>query len=217
MTEQNTSRADWPFVDMEALAKEAECFETPKWAVEAILDKEILTQAVIDPCCGRGVMAAAAQNRNYSVHALDLYDWGFDEYLGGRKPEIGVDFLEWSPPRGFGAEHPFVPFTVFMNPPFSKAEAFIERALELGARKIVCFQRFAWWEGSYDKGKKRGQWWEKHRPNRIYICGDRADCWRMDIPPDERTSSTPTAHAWFVWEKGQPAGPLVGHVYKGAP
>ena len=34
-------------------------------------------------------------------------------------------------------------YTIFMNPPFSKAVEFVEKAIALGARKIVCFQRFA--------------------------------------------------------------------------
>lgn len=194
---------DWPYADMEALAKKAECFETPEWAVEAILDVELMTSAVIDPCCGRGVLSEAAKSCGHDVRAIDLYDWGY-----GR---TDIDFL------GRMILPPVEPFTVLMNPPFSLAQAFVEKAKEMGARKIICFQRFAWWEGSRDTGKKRGQWWEKHRPNRIYICGDRADCWRVDIPPEERTSSSPTAHAWFVWEQGQPQGPLVGQIYKKRP
>ena len=97
-----------------------------------------------------------------------------------------------------------------MNPPFSKATEFVEKSFELGFRKIVCFQRFSWWES-----QKRREFWEKHPPDRVYICGDRASCWRHDIPESERGSSTPTAHAWFVWEKGSPPGTLLGHIYKG--
>lgn len=192
--------SDWPFTGMKDLAKKAECFETPAWAVEAILDAELMTIDVIDPCCGRGVLSEAARDRGHFVKAIDLHDWGYGN--------TGIDFFDKR------NTHPLNQFTVLMNPPFSLAQAFVERAKELGARKIICFQRFAWWEGSRETGKKRGKWWDDNRPNRIYICGDRADCWRVDIPPEERTSSSPTAHAWFVWEDGQPQGPLIGQVYK---
>lgn len=100
--------------------------------------------------------------------------------------------------------------TVFMNPPFSLACEFIEKAFELGARKVVVFQRFAWWES-----KRRKDFWDKHQPNRVYICGDRAACWRGDIPEEERKSSSPTAHAWFVWEPEHPSGTVLGHIWKG--
>jgi hypothetical protein len=102
-----------------------------------------------------------------------------------------------------------LPFSIMMNPPFSLAQEFVLHSLRLGATKIVCFQRFAWWES-----EKRREFWEHNPPNRVYICGNRADCWRHDIPAEKRTSSTPTAHAFFVWEKGHPSGTQLGHIYK---
>ena len=77
----------WPWAGHKAQALEAECYETPEWAVEAILEREILTGLVIDPCCGRGVLAEAAAERGHRVDAFDLYDWGY-----GMHP---VDFLAW--------------------------------------------------------------------------------------------------------------------------
>ena len=63
------------------------------------------------------------------------------------------------------------------------------------------------------------------RPNRTYVCGDRATCWRGDLPKDElgnrfdpetgrKLAGSPTAHAFFVWEVGHPAGNLLGHIRK---
>ena len=54
---------DWPWAAHRALAVVVECYETPEWAVEAILDAEMMTTLVIDPCCGRGVLAEAAAER----------------------------------------------------------------------------------------------------------------------------------------------------------
>jgi hypothetical protein len=189
-------RDPWPWSDQTELAKEAECFETPAWAVEAILDAELLTPMVIDPCCGRGVMAQAADRRGHNVYAMDKYDWGFGA--------TGLDFLHDHDVWGMipGA-------TVFMNPPFSFAEQFVETAQECGARKIICFQRFAWYES-----ERRTKFWAKYPPNRVYVCADRATCWRIDIAPKDRKSGTTTAHAWFVWEHGQPPGTLLGRLSK---
>lgn len=187
------------------LCKRLEHWETDPWAPEAILRCEILTHRVIDPCAGTGIMTLAARRHGYDVRPLDIHDWGF--------PIVKADWLNIDPSSFLGRQ--VKEATVFMNPPFSKAEAFVEKAFEYGARKIVCFNKFSWWEGAYDRGKKRGQWWEKYRPCRIYVCGDRADCWRHDIPLDARGSGTPTAHAFFVWERGQPAGTMVSQIYKG--
>lgn len=185
------------------LCKRLEHFETPEWAAKAILNKEVLTRYVIDPCCGSGILTNVADKAGYDVYSIDIHDWGF--------PGTQVqDFLELE--RDFITENgeKIADFTFFMNPPFKLAVNFVEKAFELGARKIVCFQRFAWWEA-----KSRKVFWQKYPPNRVYICGDRAASWRHDIRGWDRISSTPTAHAWFVWEKGHPPATLIGHIYKG--
>lgn len=181
------------------LCKRLEHWETDPWAPYAVLQREILTHRVIDPCAGTGIMTLAAREQGYNVIAYDIHEWGF--------PVIQADWLNMDPTCHLART--VKDATVFMNPPFSKAEAFVEKAFELGARKVVCFQRFAWWES-----KKRRAFWEKHPPNRIYICGDRATCWRHDIPHDKRGDGTPTAHAFFVWERGNPPGTILGHIYK---
>lgn len=181
------------------LCKDLEHFETPQWAAREILKHEILTNIVIDPCVGVGILANEARAASYIVKAFDIHDWGF------RDTHFEVcDFLSI-----LALDFPPQAFSIFMNPPFSLAEKFVEKSFELGARKIVCFQRFAWWES-----RGRRTFWDKYPPNRIYICGDRADCWRHDIAQDQRGSSSPTAHAWFVWEPAHPSGTLLSHIYK---
>jgi predicted RNA methylase len=180
---------------------ELEHFETPQWAVDEILKREILTQTVIDPCVGSGILADAAKRAGYRVTPIDIFDWGYSRIFIN-------NFLELSEELSSIFKEP-IAASVLMNPPFSKAVEFVEKSFELGARKVVCFQRFAWWES-----KKRRDFWAKYPPARIYICGDRADCWRHDIPQDQRGSGTPTAHAWYVFEPTHPAGTLIGHIYK---
>lgn len=173
-----------------------EHFETPEWAIAAILQKEMLTHWVIDPCAGTGIIGDHVRGVGSHTIEIDLHDWGCDTLDHVR------DFFAEPTPQIEGN-------TVMMNPPFSKAQEFVEAALQQGARKVICFQRFAWYES-----RRRKEFWDKHPPQRIYICGDRATCWRHDIPEKERTSGTATAHAWFVWEHNQPAGTMLGRIYK---
>lgn len=93
-----------------------------------------------------------------------------------------------------------------------------DKAIELGARKVVCFQRHAWYEGV-----NRSPWWDANPPNRTWIMAARASCWRIDIPPELRGvpkdkggagSGTPTAHSWFVWEPALPVGTISGRLVK---
>jgi len=96
-----------------------------------------------------------------------------------------------------------------MNPPFSKACAFVDKARTLGARKVVCFQRQAWRESD-----TRRAWWEANPPARVWVCGNRATCWLVTVPPEERGSGTPVAHAWYVWERGHRGAELMGAIWK---
>jgi len=185
-------------LERDAHAIEAEYMQTDPWAIEAVLKVEIMTARVVDPCCGDGRMAEAAQDAGYSVFASDLYDWGYRKSLGT------IDFLgpvyDEQAVRGS---------TVFMNPPFSKACEFVDRALELGARKVVCFQRSVWRE-SID----RREWWDRNPPNRIYQCGNRAVCWYGTIPQALRKGGANQPHSWFVWERGNPSGTLLGTIWR---
>lgn len=182
-----------------------EHWETDPWAAEAILKKEILTSLVVDPCAGTGILAEAAKAEGYQVYTNDINCWDYtidqcQDFL------LADDIYFKSQVSGH---------TVFMNPPFKLSEKFIERCFELGARKIVCFQRFSWFEGSDVKGKKRGTFWKNNMPSRIYVCGDRAHCHLHSYPEDKRKKgSTKHTFAWFVWEEGQPAAALTSHIFK---
>lgn len=182
-----------------AKALEAEAYETPRWAVDAILDVEILTHDVVDIGAGRGMLMDAARERGYRCVGIDKYDWG-------RTDVVLMDFLEDDRALMY-----LKGTSVLMNPPFSLAQQFVTRCLNAGARKVVCFQRFAWWES-----EGRREFWQREPPSRVYICGSRATCWRYDITEEEKThmGRSSTAHAWFVWEPGHPPGTLMGHIYK---
>jgi len=185
----------------EQICARLEHWETPQWAAAAILKKEIMTARIVDAGCGTGVLSLAARAQGYNVIPIDVHDWGFPG-------TIICDFLQPTDEVAAlirGA-------TVFMNPPFSRAVEFVETAFKNGARKVVCFQRFAWYES-----QKRAEFWRARPPSRIYICGNRATCWLHSIPQEQREKSagSPTAHAFFVWEDGHPPAALTSHIFKG--
>jgi len=149
---------------------------TAKWATRELLRRELLTREIWDPCCGLMDMVDVIREAGYHTHASDIYRWD------RRTLTICYDFLspDVLPPWRLTPDN----LTIMMNPPFSKSVEFVERAFEIGARKIVCFQRFAWWES-----EERQEFWQRYRPNRIYICGSRAHCWRFDIDPALRVGT----------------------------
>ncbi|WP_413207788.1 hypothetical protein [Rhodospirillum sp. A1_3_36] len=180
---------------LEEQAKAAECWETAPWAASAILRVELMTRLVVDPCCGTGILSRAARAVGYEVESWDLHDWGYPGTV------VGIDFLS--------VERDLTGYTVFMNPPFSLACAFVDHAFRLGARKVICFQRQAWRESD-----ERRLWWAKNPPARIWVCGDRATCWLFTVPPEDRKNGSPVAHAFYVWERGHKGAELGGAIYK---
>jgi len=211
-----------------AAAEGLEAFETDPWSIDAILRVELLTPFVWDPCCGTGLMGRALRENGYTVVETDICDWS--RYRPeAPQPDMVKDFLKFTEPFNID---PARGFTVFMNPPFSKAWDFIKQAQALGARKIVCFQRWAWRES---KGRR---WlWADNPPARIWLCGDRATCWRFDIPSEcvmpagvcagagkRRVAretkcrvcmaGTPTSHAWYVWERGHKPAEIISAIWK---
>lgn len=214
--------------DLMQLCKDVEAFETPRWAVEAILDRELTTERVIDPCTGLGMIADVCNRRGLYVMTIDKVDW--ETVMPGtrRHPVDAVaDFLTSETLFDVRGD------TVIMNPPFSLAEAFVDKARDLGARKIICFQRQAWRESI-----GRRAWWEANPPARVWVCGARATCWRFDLlacqheggekacPNAKRKAKkvegqgcanclggVPTSHAWYVWERGHKGAEVTSAIY----
>lgn len=203
------------------LCKKYENFETPEWAADEILRHERPTKIVEDTACGAGVLVLAAKKAGCkNVIASDLIKWPLRKGSAFKGyPVNQEDFLERNKLFKKGT-------TLFINPPFSKAVEFVQQGLYLGAEKIICFQRFAWYES-----QERKDFWDEMSPQRIYVCGDRAACWRYDLPINERghrydpetgkeLGSPPTAHAFYVWDTKLPSftpqmHPELRRIYKG--
>lgn len=212
---------DMPTEEFTKACKDAEFFETPKWAADRILDFELLTDNVLDPCAGRGVLGQALQDAGYVTHESDLNAWP-DRRQGVL---TGQNFIgDWDTVSDQWGHLNNIPggFSVVMNPPFSKTTEFISRSLEMGARKVLMFQRLAFLE-SYS----RSEFFKELPPARIWLCGDRATCWRGDMPEEDivgedgevlmkgkKGRSSPTPHAWFVWERGHNGIMAQHHLYK---
>jgi hypothetical protein len=209
--------------------RNVEAWETDPWVPPAVLAVECFPAMVVDPCVGRGLWSRPFQRAGHSVWTVDLVDWS-KHFDGAPRPDTVADFLTvdtkyldwWRPDRDFA---------VVMNPPFSGDDRmlachFVDRALELGARKVVCFQRMSWLES-----RVRSKWWDRNSPARVWCCIDRATCWRFDTPDECNDSchldreekkarrkagglvgckkclgGTSESYAVFVWERGHGNG-----------
>lgn len=185
---------------IDRIVRRLEAWSTDPWAAEAIFDVEIFTPAILEPGVGLGNLAKVAMARGYDVACWDIFDWGWPDTRLRDFLKAGRGELPWED----GAE-----FSVVCNAPFSKTPAFVAHAQLLGARKIAAFQKM-----EFMGTNVRRPWLDKNPPCRIWLCGTRATCWRFDVPPEKQKGSTPTLHAWFVWERGHEGPPIIRNIWE---
>lgn len=190
---------------LEDLCKRVEAYETPFWAIDAVLDVELTTPHVMDPCAGLGAIGEVCRDRELLVEEMDIENW--PQIMPDR---CRVDARRFWQRDFFDELSDLSEITVIMNPPFTHAELFVDHAKRLNARKIICFQRQAWRESA-----RRRQWWEANPPSRVWVCGARATCWRFDLLDTDlsQRGGSSVSMAWYVWERGHRGAELTGAIY----
>lgn len=150
-------------------------YPTPLSAVEALMDVESFEGGVWEPACGNGAISKPFSN-HYDVVSTDLNDYGFGM--------SGVDFL---------MEERLLAPNIVTNPPYRHAQSFIEKAIQLGAKKHCWLLRLSFLEGQ----KRKAFLFDKQPPARVWVFSQRLTIWRGD---EEPSGSGTTAYAWFVWD-----------------
>lgn len=136
---------------------------------------------ILEPACGEGHISRVLEKHGYEVVSRDLAHRGYGE--GGR------DFLCKDTKQWDG--------DIITNPPYSFAQEFVERALEMiqPGRKVAMFLKLTFLEG-----KKRRDLFKNYPPRRIWVSSSRLKC---AINGDfDKNEGSATAYAWFIWEKG---------------
>jgi len=159
-------------------------YSTPRWAVEALLDREIFESPVWECASGDGAISKVLEERGYTVISSDLRQ---DETVYGEK---GVNFLfETKKVK-----------SIITNPPFKSGLNFVLHALEC-ADKIAIFGRIQFLE-SFERYEKL---FSKHSPARVYVFSGRCSCLKNGEP----VNAGILCFAWFVWEKGFTGKPVL--------
>ena len=159
-------------------------FPTPPWATRALLehvlkfDKENPPQ-VWEPACNRGYMVRPLEEYTDDVYASDVHNYGNNpvyDFLNGT--EFAEHKTDW----------------VITNPPFNKAQAFIEKGLYTATQGVAILAKTTFLEG---KGRYNTLF-SKNPPSVIAQFSERVT--RVKGRVDPKISSA-TAYAWFVWFK----------------
>lgn len=117
-----------------------------------------------------------------SVFASDVHPYGF----GGI-----ADFL--GPPPDKGCDW------IITNPPFRLAAEFVRRGLARTDIGVAMLCRSVFLEG----GERHRSLYAPHPPSDVLIFSERVPMLKGRL---EKSASSATSYAWFVWRKGAPHG-----------
>ena len=176
---------------------ENDYYATNPKAVEMLLTNYTFDAAtILEPCVGGGHIANAIKNfytNEREITGLDLVDRGYPN-------TIVQDFLTWETDKKFEG--------IITNPPFSLAQEFIEKGMELLTEdgQMAMFLKVQFLEGA-----KRKDFFEKYPPKYVYVFRNRMATWNNgnELDSNGKRWATTMCHAWFIWEKGSKTEPII--------
>lgn len=158
-------------------------FPTPPWATRALIEHVILEGRVAgqicwEPAANRGYMARALNDYFRYVIESDIADYGEGNV---------VDFLKDEPVnRTIGIDW------IITNPPFNKAQQFIEKSLTIAKDGVAMLVRTSFLEGIM----RYQTLFMSRPPDVVAQFAERVPMVKGRCDPK---ASTATSYAWLVW------------------
>jgi hypothetical protein len=174
-------------------------FPTQPWGTRALCIHvlagcHVKDKTVWEPTCNRGHMVDPLGEFFSAVWASDIHDYGLEG-------AFQHDFLMPFAPRVFQwCGHG--PDWIVANPPFSLAEQFIARALEVATEGVAMIVRTSFLEGVGRFEKL----YSKRPPNIVAQFSERVPMVKGRLTA---TGSTATSYCWLVWLTGVTGTKLV--------
>jgi len=167
-------------------------YATPPSATRKLLELEIFSKNVWEPCCGMGHIARELERKGYDVKKTDIVDYGYDGCLSGEQ----YDFLKLM--NKFDGD-------IITNPPYGLATEFAEHAMNIitDGHKVAMFLKIQFLET-----QKRYELFRKYPPKTVYVSVKRYGC-RPDGDFSQGETVSAVCYCWFVWEKGFKGDPVI--------
>lgn len=162
-------------------------YATDPKALELLLEHEEFSLDIWEPAVGGGHLSKVLEDEGYSVRKSDL----IPRFKGVEK----LDFFNTEEINYYG--------DIITNPPFKKAQRFVEKAIEVVSEgsKVAMFLRLQFLET-----KSRRILFDTHPPKRVYVFSSRVACAPNG---DFENVTNAVAYAWFIWEKGFKGDPII--------
>lgn len=162
-------------------------YATEPAATEQLCLLETFTDQILEPSCGEGHISEVLKRCGYDVTSRDLIDRGYGEVADF----LSIDNVSWDG-------------DIITNPPYKYAKEFVEKALQIipEGNKVAMFLKLTFLEG-----KARRKLFRTTPPIRVWVSSSRLKC-AMNGDFDS-VGASPTAYAWFIWEKGYSGDTIV--------
>ena len=156
------------------------------------LKDNVFNGTILEPACGQGHLSKVLEEEfpELKVISSDLIDRGYGE--------TGVDFLT--------ADYNEKIDVVITNPPYSIAQEFIEKGLEVSDRLVIMLCKLQFLEGA-----KRQMFFKNTPLKYVYVHSKRQNPQRGGEPlsPEGKKWSSTICFAWFVWDKTYSGEPII--------
>lgn len=166
-------------------------YATEPRVIDELFERENFTDTIWECACGEGHLSKEMHKYAKSILSTDLIDRGFGT--------SGIDFLKvddvWNG-------------DIITNPPYKFAQEFVEHAMELIEKSEVADLKVAMFlKLTFLEGQARRKMFEKYPPKVVYVYSQRRKCALNG--EFEKTGSSASAYAWFVWQKDFVGDPII--------
>lgn len=172
--------------------KQGDFYETPRWAIEALLKREGFDGVILEPCCGKGAISKVLEGYGYKVKSSDI---ATEDNIYGEK---GIDALRIDK----------VSDNIITNPPYNKKilNKIVEHLSIIYVKKMALLLRLTFLES-----EGRREFLSSLPLKSIYVFSSRVTMYPENEEKPENSGTT--AYAWFVWEKGYVGQTVIEWIY----
>ncbi|MFA6711207.1 MAG: hypothetical protein WCS33_00675 [Candidatus Caldatribacteriota bacterium] len=165
-------------------------YETPKYAVDKLLEVEKFEGTILEPCSGNGAISKVLEASGYQVISSDLRPEGI--YGNG-----GVDIFSL---EGIQANN------LITNPPYGrKILDLVKHCLTLADQKICLLLRLAFLEAQ----SRYVFFKEENTLEKVYVFSKRV----IMLKEGEPMTGSKMAFAWFIWNKQYKGKPFIDWLF----